>query len=125
MLSPRKGDTGAEPKRRHIAGMPKIVSDARTFTAPKAWGARDLAQVEGASVRLHWTDQPYKWHVNDGAEVFVVLEGEVEMKYREDGAEKSVRLKPADMFLADVGDEHVAHPIGEARILVIEKAGSV
>lgn len=105
--------------------MPKIVSDARTFTADRAWGARDLALVEGASVRLHWTDQPYKWHVNDGAEVFVVLEGEVEMKYREDGIEKSVLLKAADMFLADVGDEHVAHPIGEARILVIEKAGSV
>jgi mannose-6-phosphate isomerase-like protein (cupin superfamily) len=105
--------------------MPKIVSDARTFTATHAWGARDLALVEGASVRLHWTDQPYRWHVNDGAEVFVVLEGEVEMKYREDGAEKSVLLKPADMFLADVGDEHVAHPIGEARILVIEKAGSI
>lgn len=105
--------------------MPKIVSDARTFTADRAWGARDLALVEGASVRLHWTDKPYQWHVNDGAEVFVVLEGEVEMKYREDGAEKSVVLKAADMFLADVGDEHVAHPIGEARILVIEKAGSV
>lgn len=105
--------------------MPKIVSDARTFTADSAWGARDLAMVEGASVRLHWTDRPYKWHVNDGAEVFVVLEGEVEMKYRDAGEEKSVRLKPADMFLADVGDEHVAHPIGEARILVIEKAGSV
>ena len=105
--------------------MPKIVSDARTFTADRAWGARDLAQIEGASVRLHWTDQPYKWHVNDGAEVFVVLEGEVEMKYREAGIEKTVLLKPADMFLADVGDEHVAHPVGEARILVIEKAGSV
>jgi mannose-6-phosphate isomerase-like protein (cupin superfamily) len=105
--------------------MPKIVSDARTFTADRAWGARDLAIVEGASVRMHWTDQPYKWHVNDGAEVFVVLEGEVEMKYREGGIEKSVILKSADMFLADVGDEHVAHPIGEARILVIEKAGSV
>ena len=105
--------------------MPKIVSDARTFTADRAWGARDLALVEGASVRLHWTDQPYEWHVNDGAEVFVVLEGEVEMKYRQDGVETSVLLRAADMFLADVGDEHVAHPRGEARILVIEKAGSI
>lgn len=105
--------------------MPKIVSDATTFTADRPWGARDLALIEGASVRLHWTDQPYRWHVNDGAEVFVVLDGEVEMKYRENGLEKSVLLKPADCFLADVGDEHVACPIGEARILVIEKAGSV
>lgn len=105
--------------------MPKIITDARTFTAPRAWGARDLALVEGASVRLHWTDQAYEWHVNDGVEVFLVLEGEVEMRYREDGREKAVRLGPADMFIADVGDAHVAHPVGPARVLVIEKQGSV
>jgi hypothetical protein len=27
--------------------------------------------------------------------------------------------------VADVGDEHVAHPIGAARILVVERKGSV
>ncbi|WP_374469076.1 cupin [Phenylobacterium sp.] len=102
-----------------------IVTDARTFRADRAWGARDLAEVEGATVRLHWTDQPYQWHVNDGAEVFVVLEGQVEMRYREAGEEKSVRLGPADIFVADVGDAHVAHPLGEARVLVVERKGSV
>ena len=105
--------------------MPTIVKDARGFVADRPWGARDLAEVEGATVRLHWTDQPYIWHVNDGAEVFVVLDGVVEMRYREAGAEKSVRLAAADMFIAAVGDEHVAHPQGQARILVIEAKGSV
>ena len=93
--------------------MPRIVTDARQFTADRAWGARDLAEIEGASVRLHWTDQPYKWHVNDGAEVFLVLDGQVDMHWREDGREHGV------------GDEHVARPLGEARILVVEKKGSV
>ena len=105
--------------------MPTPVTDARQFTADRAWGARDLAEIEGASVRLHWTDQPYKWHVNDGSEVFVVLDGQVDMHWREGGQEHVRRLGPADMFLADVGDEHVARPLGEARILVIEKKGSV
>lgn len=105
--------------------MPRIVTDATAFTADRPWGARDLAEIEGASVRLHWTDQPYRWHVNDGREVFVVLDGLVEMRYREAGEERSVRLGPADMFIAEAGDAHVAHPIGEARILVIEKQGSV
>ena len=40
--------------------MATIVTDARRFTADRAWGARDLAEIDGASVRLHWTDQPYK-----------------------------------------------------------------
>lgn len=105
--------------------MPTVVNDARQFTAERAWGARDLAEVDGATVRLHWTDQPYKWHVNDGAEVFVVLDGAVDMRWRADGIEHSARLGPADMFVAEIGDEHVAHPVGEARVLVIERRGSV
>jgi mannose-6-phosphate isomerase-like protein (cupin superfamily) len=104
--------------------MPIIVKDARLFTADSAWGARDIAEIDGATVRLHWTDRPYRWHVNDGAEVFVVLDGLVDMRYRDAGVEKSVRLEPADMFVADAGDEHVAHPVGQARILVIERKGS-
>jgi len=105
--------------------MPKIVKDVREYRAQAAWGARDLAEIDGASVRLHWTDQPYKWHVNDGTEVFVVLDGIVEMRYREAGTEKSVLLGPADVFVAETGDAHVAHPRGEARILVVERKGSV
>ena len=95
------------------------------FTADRAWGALDIAAIEGASVRLHWTDQPYRWHVNDGEEVFVVLDGRVEMRYREAGVEHALILGVGDLFHAGAGDAHVAHPLGEARILVIEKAGSV
>ena len=104
--------------------MPTIIKGVRDFKAPRAWGARDLAAIGGATVRLHWTDQPYHWHANDGTEVFVVLDGTVDMQYRDAGEEKSVRLGPSDMFIAGVGDEHVAHPLGEARVLVIERAGS-
>lgn len=105
--------------------MPEIIQDTKTFRADQAWGARDIALVDRASVRLHWTDQPYKWHVNDGTEVFVVLQGVVDMYYREREAEKIVQLSAGDMFVAGAGEEHVAHPIGEARILVIEREGSV
>jgi mannose-6-phosphate isomerase-like protein (cupin superfamily) len=99
--------------------------DAKNFTTPQAWGARDIAEIEGASVRLHWTDKPYRWHVNDGSEVFVVLAGAVEMHYREGATEKVQHLGPGDIMAAKAGDEHVAHPVGEARILVVEKKGSV
>ena len=105
--------------------MPTIVQDAGTFRADRAWGARDLAEIEGASVRLHWTDQPYNWHVNNGAEVFCVLDGIVDMHYRVDGAEHVAALGAGDMFVADVGDEHIARPRGEARILVVERKGSI
>ncbi|HEY0044919.1 MAG TPA: cupin [Allosphingosinicella sp.] len=105
--------------------MPLIVTDTAAFRADRAWGARDLAEIDGASVRLHWTDAPYQWHVNDGTEVFVVLDGVVNMHYRADGAEKAVRLEPGAIFVAQLGEEHVARPEGEARILVIERKGSI
>lgn len=98
---------------------------SKTFTAPEAWGALDIANMNGITTRLHWTDQPYKWHVNDGEEVFVVLSGAVDMYYRRDGNEHCATLHSGDIFYATIGTEHVAHPQGEARILVIEKAGSI
>lgn len=98
---------------------------SKDFTAARAWGAQDIATMGGITTRLHWTDQPYIWHVNDGEEVFAVMDGTVVMHYRENGAEQQVTLQAGDIFYAGVGCEHVAHPQGEARILVIEKAGSV
>jgi len=102
----------------------KIVRSS-TFTAERAWGALDIANMNGITTRLHWTDQPYKWHVNDGEEVFAVLDGVVDMHYRESGAEQVAVLEAGDVFFAGVGCEHVAHPRGEARILVVEREGSV
>ena len=57
-------------------------------------------------------------------DVFAVLDGQVEMRYRQDGQEHRTLLGAGDVFFAGVGCEHVAHPLGEARILVIEKEGS-
>jgi mannose-6-phosphate isomerase-like protein (cupin superfamily) len=99
--------------------------DASSFTADHPWGALQIAEIDDATVRLHWTDAPYIWHVNDGPEVFVVLDGAVDMHYRQDGEHRVEHLTPGRVCLADVGDEHVAHPAPEARILVVERKGSV
>ena len=101
------------------------VFRSKEFTTTRTWGTIDIAHMDGITTRLHWTNQPYTWHVNDGEEVFAVLDGIVDMHYRENGAERIVTLEAGDVFFADVGCEHVAHPRGEARILVVERAGSV
>ncbi len=105
--------------------MARIIEDCRRFRPDRAWGALDLAEVEGATIRLHWSDKPYQWHVNDGTEVFAVLDGIVIMHYRTPTGEHSVRLEPGSIFVAEPGDEHVADPQGEARILVIERKGRI
>lgn len=90
------------------------VIRGKEFTGKRAWEALEVAELNGITVRLHWTDQPYKWHVNDGEEVVAVLDDRVEMRYREAGTEKSVLLNAGDIFHATLGTAHVAHPLGEA-----------
>ena len=104
--------------------MAKLFTDAREFTSSMAWGARALCEVQGASVRLHWTDEPYKWHVNDAPEVFVVLDRQIEMSYRSGGSERKVLLETGHIFVTEVGDEHMACPIDAARVLVVEHSRS-
>ena len=70
-------------------------------------------------------DKLYIWHINDGEEVFAVLDGKVEMKFSKDNEENRVIMETGDIFYASIGTEHVANPIGEARILVVEKEGSI
>lgn len=101
------------------------IVKSKEFKPANAWDALPIANMNGITTRLHWTDKPYKWHINDGEEVFVVLDGQVEMSYRIDGIEHMTLLLVGDIFYASVGTEHVASPIGEARILVIEKEGSI
>ena len=98
---------------------------SKDFTGNAAWDALDIACMNGVTTRLHWTDQPYKWHTNDGEEVFAVLDGRVEMFYEEGGTEASTVLEVGDVFFASVGTRHVARPLGAARILVVETEGSV
>jgi mannose-6-phosphate isomerase-like protein (cupin superfamily) len=102
----------------------KIIR-SREFTGDRPWAAIDIANMNGTTTRLHWTDQPYKWHINDGEEVFVVLDGRIQMHYRENGEAKITTLETGDVFFAFVGCEQVAHPVGVARILVVEREGSV
>lgn len=101
------------------------VYRSKEFTANRAWGAIDIANMNGVTTRLHWTDQAYQWHVNDGEEIFAVMDGIVDMHYKNEYGEQVVRLETGDIFFASTGTEHVAHPVGAARILVVEKEGSV
>jgi len=102
------------------------VIRSKDFTADRPWGALDIARMDGlTTTRLHWTDQPYRWHVNDGEEVFAVMDGTVDMHVNEGDVVRVIELHAGDVFFAGLGCEHVAHPRGVARILVVEKAGSV
>jgi mannose-6-phosphate isomerase-like protein (cupin superfamily) len=101
------------------------VIRAKDYTATVAWEALEVASMKGITTRLHWTNKAYKWHTNDGQEVFVVLDGNVTMHYEQQGKHTSALLDIGDLFYASIGTKHYAEPIGEARVLVIEQQGSI
>ena len=98
--------------------------NSSTFVADAAWASRALLDLENHTVKIHWTDRPYRWHQNTGEELFVVLDGVVEMSYLEDGEEHVRILEAGQMALIGHGERHVARPRGEARVLVIEQKGT-
>lgn len=91
------------------------------FTADRAWGLTPVGVFDGLEAGVHWTDTAYPWHANDGAELFVVLAGRIDMHWRSPGAEAPVAtLGPGDLWTGEAGIEHRAVPQGEARVLVVE-----
>lgn len=100
------------------------LTQTQIFTSDRAWGSQEIAMFDDVAVKVHWTDQPYRWHQNTGREVFMVITGEVDMHYKDQGQEKVITLKPGDALTLEEGEEHVAHPKGAARILVIERKDS-
>lgn len=99
---------------------------AADFTGVTAWDALDIETFDAATVRLHWTDGAYIWHVNDGPEVFAVLSGVVRMHRRDvEGLETFVDLAPGDIAHCVEGDAHRAEPLEPSRVLVVERPGSI
>jgi mannose-6-phosphate isomerase-like protein (cupin superfamily) len=92
------------------------------FESEGAWRGPNIALLNRAAVVLRWTDQPFVWHANSGDEVFVVLDGIVDMHVRsKESPESIVTLVAGDILFIREGEEHVAHPRGAARILVVEE----
>jgi len=127
-----QGD-GAKPAPRAAREVAGARADSATgarfvraadFTATSAWGALPIATFDGVAVRLYWTDLPYRWQSNDGDEVFVVVDGVVNMKFLRGRPRKNQTDAARRNFLPAPGVEHLALPAGSARVLVIERASS-
>ncbi len=96
--------------------------EVRSERPERAWTGPNVDVIGDAAIKLRWTDRSFSWHRNETSEVFVVLDGTVDMDVRPaPGMEVTrVELRPGDVLHIAAGEEHVAHPRGEARVLVVE-----
>ena len=102
------------------------VHDANTLSGPVDWSGPTMPAIGTAVAKLRWINSPFRWHRNTGRELFLVIDGHVDMHVRT-GPEAPVEiiaLTPGKLVFIEDGEEHIAHPRGEARILVVEQEDS-
>lgn len=116
--------TGARFDRVELRGLTMQVHDTRALSGPVDWSGPTLPAIGTAVAKLRWINTPFRWHCNSGRELFLVLDGTVDMHVRAgaDGPVEVVTLTPGKLILIEDGEHHVAHPRGEARILVVEES---
>jgi len=89
------------------------------------WSPKIVAAANGQLVKLAKFEGEFVWHSHeDEDEIFLVLQGEVVIRLREDGAERQVRLGPGDLFVVPKGVEHKPESNAEAHVVMIEPAAT-
>ena len=86
------------------------------------WQPRVLAEMNDYQFKLVKIKGEFVWHKHDDTdEVFIVLEGEMEIEFR-DG---SVEMKAGEMFVIPKKVEHKPVADNECKILLVETRGLV
>ncbi len=89
------------------------------------YSPRIVARVNDYDVRIAHFSGEHVWHVHeDTDEFFLVLDGTFDVSLREDGGERTVRLRAGDIYVVPRGTEHKPSSDGGA-ILMFEPSGTV
>ena len=89
------------------------------------YSPRIVTRMNDYDVRIAHAQGEHVWHVHeDTDEFFLVLDGTFDVSLREDGKERTVRLRAGDIFVVPRGTEHKPSSAGGA-ILMFEPSGTV
>jgi mannose-6-phosphate isomerase-like protein (cupin superfamily) len=86
------------------------------------WAPKIIAQMNDYHFKVVKFQGEFVWHSHDDTdEVFIVLEGEMSIAFR-DG---SVDLKAGEMFVVPKGAEHRPFARKECKAMLVEPAGTI
>lgn len=86
------------------------------------WSPRVIAAMNDYQFKLVKLQGEFVWHDHKNTdEVFVVLEGELEVEFRD----RTVTIRAGEMFVVPKGVEHITRAALECHALVIEPSGVV
>lgn len=90
------------------------------------WSPRILTQVNDWDVRLAKVEGSFVWHSHpDTDELFIVLDGALDIHLREEGEEQTVHLQRNDVFVVPRGVEHRPESSEGATIMLFEPTGTL
>lgn len=90
------------------------------------WSPRILTQVNDWDVRLAKVEGSFVWHSHpDTDELFIVLDGALDIHVRESGEEQVVHLERNDVFVVPRGVEHRPESSEGATIMLFEPTGTL
>lgn len=90
------------------------------------WSPRILTQVNNWDVRLAKLEGTFVWHSHpDTDELFIVLDGNLDIYLRQSGAETVVHLERNDVFVVPRGTEHCPESPDGATVMLLEPTGTL
>ena len=88
----------------------------------KHWSPRVIAEMNDYQFKIAKIKGEFVWHNHkDSDETFIVMEGEMSIKFRND----EVKLSKGEMFVVPKGVEHKPCAKEECKILVVEPRGVI
>ena len=86
------------------------------------WSPRIIAEMNDYQFKVVKIKGDFVWHNHDDTdEVFIVLEGEMKIKFKDE----TVELKEGEMFVVPKGVEHKPYSEKECKIMLVEPKGVV
>jgi mannose-6-phosphate isomerase-like protein (cupin superfamily) len=80
-----------------------------------------VGEINDAYVKLTKLQGEFLWHHHDNEdELFLVVKGELRMKFRENGQEREEIIRPGEFIIVPHGVEHLPSADEETHIMLLE-----
>ena len=111
----------AVPGSPGIDGAGPINLAEKLASFGERWQPRTVAEFNGHDIMVVKAEGEFVWHKHDETDdLFLVLRGELEIQLRD----RSVLLRPGELFVVPKGVEHRPVAKEEVHLLLIEPSGT-
>ena len=106
-----------------IAKRREVINFARKFDLfSEQWQPKVVAELNDYQFKVVRITGDFVWHDHpETDEAFIVLDGELRIDFRD----RSVVLRPGEMFVVPKGTEHKPFAENEVKMLLIEPRGTL